>query len=101
MFRRPRIRIALAAALFAAACGALPTSASACPLCKFANEDATEERQTEINRRPQAYMYSILFMLSMPATLLAGFSFGFYRLWKKQQLLNEGGHPLIREPEDV
>jgi hypothetical protein len=34
-------------------------------------------------------MYSILFMLSMPATLTAGFGLGFYRLWKKQQELAE------------
>jgi hypothetical protein len=60
-------------------------SATACPMCKFANE--SKQHDEEANRRPQAYMYSILFMLSMPATLLAGFSFGFYRLWKQQQLL--------------
>ncbi|QDT53513.1 hypothetical protein Pan44_15350 [Caulifigura coniformis] len=60
-------------------------SASACPLCKLANE--SKQDCEEENRRPQAYMYSILFMLSMPATLLTGFSFGFYRLWKNHQLV--------------
>ena len=59
-------------------------SARACPLCKFANEE--KQGNEEVNRRPKAYMYSILFMLSMPATLLGGFGFGFYRLWKQQQL---------------
>jgi hypothetical protein len=32
-------------------------------------------------------MYSILFMLSMPATLFAGYSLAFYRMWSKQQEL--------------
>lgn len=57
--------------------------AAACPLCKLANESkqATEEE----NLRPKAYMYSILFMLSMPFSLTAAFSYGFYRAWKKGQ----------------
>ncbi len=65
---------------------AAPVPAIACPLCKLANE--SKQNGEEENRRPQAYMYSILFMLSMPATLLTGFSFGFYRLWKNHQLLD-------------
>jgi hypothetical protein len=76
-------RLAAVAAL-AVVLGA-PQPASACPLCKLANE--SKQNGEEVNRRPQAYMYSILFMLSMPATLLTGFSFGFYRLWKNQQLV--------------
>jgi hypothetical protein len=47
-------------------------SAIACPMCKLANESNP--------RLPQAYMYSILFMMGMPATLTAGFGIGFYRL---------------------
>ncbi|HVJ69709.1 MAG TPA: hypothetical protein VM510_17160 [Caulifigura sp.] len=62
-----------------------PVPASACPLCKFANE--SKQASEEENRRPQAYMYSILFMLSMPATLLSAFSFGFWRVWKNHQLI--------------
>lgn len=46
--------------------------ASACPLCKEANETNPA--------LPRAYMYSILFMLGVPATVLAGFGIGFYRL---------------------
>lgn len=71
--------------------GFAPTvpQASACPLCKLANESkqATEEE----NLRPKAYMYSILFMLSMPFSLTAAFSFGFYRAWKKAQA-EQGPH---------
>lgn len=61
------------------ATGVVPThfesTATACPGCKTANE--TEER------RPKAYMYSILFMLGMPATVFTGFSIAFYRMSKK------------------
>lgn len=50
-------------------------SASACPMCQLAVKSDT--------RLPRAYMYSILFMLGMPATLTAGFGLGFYRLARK------------------
>ncbi len=49
--------------------------ASACPMCKLANESD--------NRLPRAYMYSILFMIGMPMTVLSGFSIGFWRLSRK------------------
>ena len=51
------------------------SSASACPMCKEAN-DADDPR-------PKAYMYSILFMLAVPATVFTGFGVGFYRLSKR------------------
>ncbi len=51
------------------------TPASACPMCKLANESD--------NRLPRAYMYSILFMIGMPMTVLSGFSIGFWRLSRK------------------
>jgi hypothetical protein len=51
-------------------------SAMACPMCKAANDSAGEARS-------RAYMYSILFMLAMPTTVLTGFGIGFYRLSKK------------------
>jgi hypothetical protein len=53
-------------------CLATATPASACPMCKLANESDS--------RLPTAYMYSILFMLGMPATVLSGFGIGFWRL---------------------
>ena len=56
-------------------CLSAATPASACPMCKLANESD--------NRLPQAYMYSILFMLGMPMTVLGGFSIGFWRLARK------------------
>jgi hypothetical protein len=51
--------------------------ATACPLCKEANETNPA--------LPRAYMYSILFMLAVPATVLTGFGIGFYRLSKAAQ----------------
>ena len=53
------------------------STASACPNCKLANE-------TESNR-PRAYMYSILFMIGMPATIFTGFGISFYRMVRKAQ----------------
>ena len=66
------------------ACAAITTGpassvASACPMCKSANES------DDTNALPRAYMYSILFMLSVPATLFTGFGIGFYRLSKSGQ----------------
>lgn len=62
-----------AAALF----GPAITSAQACPMCAEANKVD--------KNRPKAYMYSIIFMISMPAIICAGFGIGFYRLNRKQQ----------------
>jgi hypothetical protein len=64
-------------ALFAAGaiCLATVQPVSACPMCKVANETDS--------RLPQAYMYSILFMLGMPASLATAFGIGFYRLSRK------------------
>jgi hypothetical protein len=53
--------------------GARPVPA--CPMCAQANE--TEDK------RPQAYQASILFMMSMPALIAAGFGFGLYRLSRR------------------
>ncbi|MFG0331780.1 MAG: hypothetical protein ACF8TS_00335 [Maioricimonas sp. JB049] len=60
-------------------------SAQACPMCKVANESGENGSASATSSVPRAYMYSILFMLTMPATLMTGFGIGFYRLWKKQQ----------------
>ncbi|MFQ5732953.1 MAG: hypothetical protein ACE5KM_13515 [Planctomycetaceae bacterium] len=74
-------RFLLTSSLFGALLmGGLSASAVACPMCKQANESA---QTAEENARPKAYMYSILFMLAMPATILTGFGIGFYRLSKK------------------
>ncbi len=60
---------------------ALPSAAEACPMCKLANET--------LDALPRAYMMSILFMLGMPAMVLAGFGVGFYRL-SRQRDVNDG-----------
>lgn len=56
--------------------GPLCDVADACPMCRTANE-------TDDNL-PRAYMYSILFMLFMPAMIFTGFGVMFYRLSKQQ-----------------
>ena len=57
--------------------GPLSSLADACPMCRNANE--TDDSL------PQAYMYSIIFMISMPAMIFTGFSVAFYRLSKQTQ----------------
>ncbi len=61
-------------------------SADACPMCQVANEDAKGDAD---QARPRAYMYSILFMLAMPATLFTAFGISFYRLAQKRTAMNE------------
>jgi hypothetical protein len=56
-------------------CLATAAPLSACPMCKLATESAS--------RQPRAYMYSVLFMMSMPAMLTTGFGIAFYRLSRK------------------
>ncbi len=64
------------------------TSAAACPGCKNATETDP--------LLPKAYMYSILFMLAMPATVFTGFGIAFYRLSRKgaleQQAMMDAGN---------
>lgn len=60
--------------------------AQACPMCAQANE----AKQAEENPRPKAYMYSILFMMAMPAMIFTGFGVGLYRLSKKGQTIDAG-----------
>jgi len=76
-------RFILAAAMLAAF-GALPvgeSQAMACPNCKAANESDP--------LKPRAYMYSILFMIGMPATIFTGFSVSFWRMSRQAQLAQE------------
>jgi hypothetical protein len=58
-----------------------PQQASACPMCKVANE--------EDDVRPRAYMYSIIFMLSVPAIMVAGMTGVLFSLSRKEQLVLE------------
>lgn len=74
-----RHRLLLAALLAAfAVTGPAVSSADACPMCKAANE--SQSPTGEKNTKPQAFMYSILFMLTMPATLLGTFGYTFWRM---------------------
>jgi hypothetical protein len=52
------------------------SAAQACPMCKAANE-------TDANL-PRAYMFSILFMLAVPATVVTSFGIGLYRLSRQR-----------------
>ncbi len=62
-------------------------SAEACPMCQAANEDGQVdgfEGSQAMTTVPRAYMYSILFMLAVPAGLLTTFGIGLYRLSKRE-----------------
>ncbi|QDT40882.1 hypothetical protein Pan241w_09410 [Gimesia alba] len=56
---------------------AVISQAAACPMCKQLNE--TDDQ------KPRAYMYSITFMLTMPAILLSGFGVAFYKMNRREQ----------------
>lgn len=71
---KKRLQMRAVAAMFCILIG-LSATAQACPSCKSANESD--------DRRPQAYMASILFMLAMPATVFAGFGVAFWRASRK------------------
>ena len=79
------IRLTLTVAIFAATAGVIPhawqSQAAACPGCKNANETDS--------RRPTAYMYSILFMLGMPATVFSCFGIAFYRMSRREMLAQQ------------
>ena len=70
--------LCLMLALFGTLSVAAPVSA--CPMCKIAQEDSEDPA---VAARPKAYMYSILFMLSMPASIFTAFSVAFYRLSRR------------------
>lgn len=63
--------------------GSSAAVATACPLCKFGNE-AKQSADEPVNMRPRAYMYSILFMLAMPASMVTALSVGIYKLNKHE-----------------
>lgn len=64
-------------------CLAMAAPVSACPMCKLAAESAS--------RQPRAYMYSILFMMSMPMMLTTGFGIAFYRLSRQARMQQQEG----------
>ncbi len=46
-------------------------------MCKQLNETD--------NSKPRAYMYSIAFMLAMPAMLISGFGVAFFKMIKREE----------------
>lgn len=76
-------RILTSSFLALAVLSSAATVAQACPMCKYANE--ADQHDEAANRRPKAFMYSILFMLSMPPTIFTVFGISFYRLNKQAQ----------------
>ena len=79
MHLRGRIWLTMGVALLL--CASVTSDALACPMCQLAAESD--------DRLPRAYMYSILFMLSVPATIATGFGVSLYRLSKKGQLASD------------
>ncbi len=68
--------------LFAVCCISLSAGTNtvqACPMCKIAAEDAGNDRL------PQAYMASILAMLSMPTLIFTVLGVSLYRISDKEQ----------------
>ena len=53
------------------------TVAEACPMCA--------ETVAADDNLPKAYMYSILFMLTMPALVFTGFGVAIFRAFKKHE----------------
>jgi hypothetical protein len=74
--RRPLAVLLVLLALTAS--DAFVERAVACPMCGQANETSAGTTAEEA-ARPKAYMYSILFMLSMPALIFGGFGVVIYR----------------------
>jgi len=68
-----RVLLSLSLVLGGFCLGPVVTEAEACPMCKAGNEAAGDPR-------PRAYMYSILFMLAVPATIFSSIGVGLYRL---------------------
>jgi hypothetical protein len=69
--------------------------ATACPMCKYANE--ADQPSESANLRPKAFMYSILFMLAMPPTIFTIFGVSFYRMCQraKANASDEMGHEAL------
>ena len=73
--------------------GPATSAALACPMCKAANE--------EDDSKPRAYMYSILFMLTVPATLVSGVTFGLFAMSRKEaEALREAGLQDVTSGDD-
>lgn len=80
-------------------CLVLATAVEACPTCKSALGN-----QQRYGNLPQAYMYSILFMMSMPFLLLGSFSaYMYYQIRQHRRRSPNAGaaQPAVVEPLDA
>ena len=89
-----RGRMKVSSIVFAAVCGLslITAAAQACPLCSQAivAEDSV----------PQAYMYSIIFMLATPATVFTGIGtciFLKFRKFNSEQHVGIAGDDLVAQ----
>lgn len=86
------------ACVFAGVTVGITTDAVACPMCKTATEDA------DTNNRANAYMTSILFMLTMPALIFTGIGATMYSMSRREEKLLEeleASFPLPVESENT
>lgn len=84
------IGLVLLAAMFA---GPVLRTADACPNCK--------EGIKSDDRMPRAYQYSIIFMLTVPATIFTGFGYTFYRLSRRNELMQQSLDPEVLAQYDA
>ena len=87
--KRTWLTVGIAALL----CTVTYSDAFGCPMCQIATETD--------NRLPRAYMYSILFMLAVPATIATGFGVSLYRLSKKEQTVEPSELGQEKDPQDT
>jgi len=76
-------------ALVAVVAALHPATAQACPMC---SQTIAEQKAL-----PQAYMYSILFMLGMPAIVLGGIGGTIY--WKFRQFARAAQRQVVPQPQ--
>lgn len=74
--RTVRRSLVLAGTLAACLIGGGGQPVFACPMCKAATE--------EDDAKPRAYMYSILFMLAVPGTMVGGMAAGLVALSRRE-----------------
>ena len=89
--RTNRLILSCVAAVVLTLSSAGASTAFACPMCKAATE--------EDDAKPRAYMYSILFMLTVPATLFSGVTAGLVVMGRKESEALEAAGLTDETPE--
>ncbi len=93
---RNRIKLFSLVCLALCSLSLFSSAAHACPMC---SQSIAEE-----NLLPHAYMYSIIFMLAMPATVFTGFGtmiFLKFRRFNAQQQICIVGDDLVPGPTEI